>query len=746
MAPTEAFDDMPPALVTEPEVAVAPPSIAEQPTAPMPARRAAIPLWEKLSLAAILALSAFLDFWNLSQNGFGNTYYATAVRSMAMNWHNAYFVAFDPHGVVSIDKPPLGFWLQVLSVKIFGFSGVSLMYPQALAGVISVGLLYAIVRRAFSGPAALLAALALAISPLSVVTNRDNTIDSLLAMTTLLAAWLMLRAAEKGSWGWLIACAVCVGLGFNIKMMAAYLAVPALAAVYLLGAARPWRARFGQLAVAGVIMVVISFAWAVSVDLTPAATRPYVDSSKHNSEIELIIGYNGIQRFTGRSPLPTSTPVIQPKKMPIHLGGQQPQGTLGATLPAPAPKPAAPSSPPSPGENGYPGPFRFFQPLLAGQVSWFLPLALLSILVAATRLRPRSLLRSWRGRHLGPRHQQWVMWTIWLVTMMVFFSFAVFVAAYYMVLLIPAICALSGIGLVMLWEDYQGDSWRGWFLPLGLVLVAVQQVVVVTYYSSWIPWLGSAILDSSVVLALELVVLRALRQAQPVRRVPARTPAAPVPQSALVLALLGITLAPAAWMVASLRPINDGGHPLSGPVRSGPFVELKYADPRLIRYLLSHNEPSTQFVLATGNTEPAESITLTSGAPVLSLGGYTGGDPVFTPQSLATAVQENEVRFFLIPASNLTPQQMAQLYPAVRHFQQQLTGPLSTWVAQHCTPVPPAQWNANPAQIRQPGPFQLYDCSPPPPRCRDTAQACPQSTATNEVMMPPEILWRNHMR
>ena len=49
-------------------------------------------------------------------------FYDAAVRSMGLSWHNFFFGAFEPGGSVSIDKPPVDLWLQVASVKLFGFS------------------------------------------------------------------------------------------------------------------------------------------------------------------------------------------------------------------------------------------------------------------------------------------------------------------------------------------------------------------------------------------------------------------------------------------------------------------------------------------------------------------------------------------------------------------------------------------------------------------------------------------------
>jgi len=256
-------------------------------------------LWRRLALAGVMLISIFMNFYQLGQNGFGNLYYAAAIRSMLDSWRNFFFVAFDPGGFVSIDKPPLGFWLQAASAKVFGFTPFSVFLPQALAGVLSVLLLYHLVRRHFGVVAGLLAALALAISPISVVTNRNNTIDSMLVLVMLLGAWAVLRAAESGKLRWLLLCAVFAGLGFNIKMLEAYLVVPAYGLLYLLAAPRRLRVRIAHLALAALLLLTISLSWAVVVDLTPAASRPYVGSSQNNSEVVPALGYNGIQRLLG---------------------------------------------------------------------------------------------------------------------------------------------------------------------------------------------------------------------------------------------------------------------------------------------------------------------------------------------------------------------------------------------------------------------------------------------------------------
>src|SRR5260370_2543948 len=254
------------------------------------------PAWHHLVLGGIILISVFMNFFRLGQNGFGS-YYPPAVRSMMDNWHTFFFASYDPGGFVTIDKPPVGFWLQVASAKLFGFTSFSVLLPQALAGVLSVLLLYSLVRRHFGEVAGLLAALGLAVSPISVVTNRNITIDSILALVLLLVAWAVLRAAETGRLRWLLLAAVIVGVGFNIKMLEAYLVIPASRLLYLFPTPRSIWKRVGHLAVAGALLLLVSFSWVVAVDLTPASQRPYVDSTQNNSAISLALGYNGIQRL-----------------------------------------------------------------------------------------------------------------------------------------------------------------------------------------------------------------------------------------------------------------------------------------------------------------------------------------------------------------------------------------------------------------------------------------------------------------
>ncbi len=465
--------------------------------------------WRRRALLLIALIAAFCDFYQLQANGYANLYYAAAIRSMMQSWHNFFFVSYDPGGFVSVDKPPLGFWIQTISAKIFGYSGFSILLPEALAGIASVIVLYVLVRRAFGDVAGLLAALALAITPISVVTNRNNTIDSLLVLTSLLAAWAVLRATEQGSLRWLLVGGLLVGLGFNIKMLEAWLILPALALVYLLGAPLRWRTRLLHLVLAGGVLLVISLAWVVAVDLTPASERPYVGSSQTNSEMELAFGYNGIQRLTGAL---------------FNRGGPISSGTnSGFTFPVGV----AGNGPGGASENGQPGFFRLLNEQLGPQVSWLLPFAILGFLAAALTSRgttPTSETESdgglagWTRRlcrsdsrnqaHLNQQQQSLTLWGMWVLTQGVFFSVAGFFHTYYLSMLAPGIAALVGIGAVALWHAFQQGGWLGWLLPVSLVFTAVTQVYLLANYPDYRAWIAPIALGATLIAAGVLIWLR----------------------------------------------------------------------------------------------------------------------------------------------------------------------------------------------------------------------------------------------
>src|SRR2546428_6005850 len=132
--------------------------------------------------------------------------------------------------------PPATLWVIELSGRVFGFLSWSMLAPQAVAGVASVALVHATVKRWFSAPAALLSAAILAVTPVAALMFRFNNPDALLVLLLAGAAYATTRAIDAGSARWLALAGAAVGFGFLTEMMEAVLILPALPLAHLLAA------------------------------------------------------------------------------------------------------------------------------------------------------------------------------------------------------------------------------------------------------------------------------------------------------------------------------------------------------------------------------------------------------------------------------------------------------------------------------------------------------------------------------
>jgi len=657
------------------------------PTVVAPVRRATM-MWHYLALAGVMCIALFFHLYQLDREGYGNMYYAAAVKSMSLDLKSFFFNSFDTASFVTVDKPPLGLWIQVLSVWLFGYSGISLMLPQVIAGVLSVALLYALVRRVFGAWAGLIAALLLAVTPISIAANRNNTMDSQLVFTSLLAAWAVTLAAERGKLRWLLLCTFFVGVGFNIKMLQAYMVLPAFYGVYFLTAATQWWKRFVHLIVATVLLIVVSFAWVVVVDLTPPDARPFIGSSTDNTLMELIVGHNGMARLGGGLRnlfgLTGAPPANrQPPPNPNQPNGAPPNRPPLAPPnqnPTPPQPPQPPPGAPNPGsETGTESIFRLFNQQLAGQATWLLPLALFSLVVLLARLP------------FNNEHRAALLWGAWLIPQVIFFSFAGLFHRYYLEMMSPAIGALTGAGVIALWNDYRDHKWRGWLLPVALIIGAATEIFILSRYAEWSRWLTPIIGGVTVVIGIGLIVARLIRFNNLF-----------ILRGLIALGLCVLLIAPMAWS-ATVFLGGDAGLPfagpelLSSPQRGGSTPDMS----RLITYLES-NRGGAKFLAATLNANSAAPLIIETGEPVMALGGFSGRDNILPAPELAERVKNNEVRFFLVPRQDN------------RGGGPQDNNDLTRWVNQNCRSVERSLW----AVLSPPfgggpnagGGVELFDC------------------------------------
>ncbi|MFC8082073.1 ArnT family glycosyltransferase [Streptomyces sp. NPDC057340] len=301
--PTAAADG-PPAPV--PEGAVPPPAAHRQPRRARRPRLGRVwrgrpedPRWVRPAFLGLLLATALLYLCNLSASGWANSFYSAAVQAGSQSWKAFFFGSLDAGNAITVDKPPAALWPMALAVRIFGLSSWSILVPEVLMGVGTVAVVYAAVRRRFSPAAGLIAGAVLALTPVAALMFRFNNPDALLALLMSVACYLVVRALEDGRTKWLVWAGVAVGFAFLAKTLQAFLILPPLALVYGVCAPVRLRKRLGQLALATAAIVVSGGWWVAVVELWPASSRPYIGGSQNNSFLELTFGYNGLGRLNG---------------------------------------------------------------------------------------------------------------------------------------------------------------------------------------------------------------------------------------------------------------------------------------------------------------------------------------------------------------------------------------------------------------------------------------------------------------
>lgn len=621
---------------------------------------------EQLAMPALAALAGMLYLVNLTVSGWANTYYALAAQAASQSWSALFFGSLDASGFITLDKPPLAILPMAISVKLLGLSSFAVLAPEALLGVGTVVVLFLAVRRSFGVPAAFLAGLVAALTPVAVLIFRYDNPDALLTFLLVAGAWALGRGLEAGRLRWALLAAVFVGLAFLTKYLQAYLVLPAFALTWLLCAPVSLRRRIGGLIASLATVLVASGWWVAIVELIPAASRPYIGGSNGNSVLELIFGYDGLGRIFGNNPGGSAL-----SSAVDGLAAGAGAGRGGPTF------------------SGSPGLLRLLNDQLGGQIAWLVPAALIGLAVGLVLYR--------RARRSDPRLAGYVLWGGWLLTHAVVFSFmSGIIHSYYAVAMAPAVGALVGAGAWDLWTRRDRSTVARLALAAGIVASGALAFVLLDRTPGFAPGLGFAILAiataTGLVLALPAIDLdrRLIR-------------------GAAVLALVAILAGPTAYSVATMAQAHGGGDPAAGPSGDGMAGNgSATADVALVDYLVA-NLGAARWIVAVNGSQSAATIQLAAEQPVMSMGGFTGGDPAPTLSQLQSYVASGQLRYVLLgggangagapggfggPAGGLVG-------PGGASGGGQGTTTVSSWVASSCTAV----------TIDGAGVSGLYDCA-----------------------------------
>jgi 4-amino-4-deoxy-L-arabinose transferase-like glycosyltransferase len=470
------------------------------------------PAWVRPAFVALLVATGFLYIWGLGRSGWANSFYSAAVQAGTKSWKAFFFGSSDASNFITVDKPPASLWVMEISARLFGVNAWSILVPQALEGVATVGVLFVTVRRWFSPGAALLAGAVLALTPVATLMFRYNNPDALLTLLLTIAAYATFRAVEDGRTRWMVLAGSLIGFGFITKMLQALILLPVLALVYLLAGPPKLGRRILQLVYTGVAVVVAGGWWVAALQLTPAADRPYVGGSANNSELNLIFGYNGFGRLTGNE---TGS-----------VGGNGAPGNMW-------------------GPTGW---NRLFLSSMGGQISWLIPGALIGLLAALwmTRRAPRT----------DRTRTGFLVFGGWLLLTGAVFSFAHgIIHPYYTVALAPAVGALVGMGASTLWRNRK-QIFPRLALAVAVLATVAWAFVILGWSPTWYPALRWALVALGIVAAVGIALLPRARGV--------------LAAGIAAFGIASIIAAPAAYSLNTAATPHDGAIPSAGPpIRNG---------------------------------------------------------------------------------------------------------------------------------------------------------------------------------
>ncbi len=577
-------------------------------------------------MGSVVALALVSYAWGITGEGWGNLYYAASVRSMDRSWSGFFFGTFDPARLVTTDKPPLAFWIQVGFVRLFGYHGWVLLVPQALEGAATVLVLYLAVSRWQGFGAGLIAAVVLTVTPVVVAINRDNNPDTLLMLLLVGAAYTTTRALQSDRLSWLVATGVLVATASVAKSLTAWMILPAVGGAYLLCGPSATRRRALRLAALGAVVAVGTLAWPALVDLTPASQRPYVEGSAHDSELELTFVTNGLDRLVG-------------SRRPAH-----PTHRTAGQLASPATPTAA--SPAGSGSLGARGPLRLLTGGFGGQIGWLLPLAGLA--------SASGLWVAWRRRHPAAERGGWILWAVWLGTAVAVISFGGGVShLYYANEAAPQVAATVGAGTVLWIEAWRRGQALGWLLPAAIGGSALAGYQIAQRAGGSFAWVAPTIALGG---CLAVVLLVASRLGAPGTGRAGGTGSRVERwwRPAVALGAAALLIGPLVWALQPLRHPTDGGDPRAGPAltRVDTAAEVAALGPAL-RWVEARTA-GVRHPLALATTDDAGAWVVADG-PVVGLGGFFGNEPLPPTTRLRQLIRSDAIGYVLVDPALSTP-------------------------------------------------------------------------------------------
>ena len=596
-------------------------------------------------LVFILFVGAFLRFSRI--NDFDNPYYTATAFSVIKTWNNFLFASSDPLGVVSVDKPPLAFWLQGIGIYLFGTEKWAVNIFQAILGIISILILYSLIKPTFGRISALVSSSILCVIPSSVIIDSRNEPDALMMFLVLCSSFFIIKSVRSNNVFWLIPFALFIGLAFNTKMLVALIPLPVFFLYYFLSKDENLFKKIKHLFLTSLLITIISFSWVFIVWITPSNERPWVGSTSDNSIWTLVFEYNGFNRFEGFLGRPPQG--APPQGIPSQLSVGPPQGGV---------------APLQMFDQGY-GILGLLFGRIGASTGWLLGWAILLGIINVSSSLSKSRLKNYKNIEnffkKDEYHSESFMWFFWLI--LGFFIFGVANAtdthAYYLVALSIPIAGVFGIAFTQILEKVKNGTFPIQIIPIGMIMIVITQIL-------WGNDLSGRLI-SGVIMVVSIVISILMFSFLGKKNLYDH-----LSKYLLITGFITIIFLPSVIGFKSGGNIAGQGRNLpiipppilnsqnyyGVPVRSN-FSPSEIYFEKIKNIVNKENLNKEQYVVITSRAREA-SLFIIKDINAFSMNGFSGRDPIFTNSSFDNLVDNYKYVFYisndrdrLLPQNNL---------------------------------------------------------------------------------------------
>jgi len=228
----------------------------------------------------------------------------------------------------------------------------------------------------------------------------------------------------------------------------------------------------------------------------------------------------------------------------------------------------------------------------------------------------------------------------WLIIHAIVFSLTSgTIHPYYVIVMAPAIAALVGATLPTLWQTYKNHKFLWLFLPAAIGLTTYTSYIILGY-KNYLPILSTIVLVTGGA-SIILLIINKFKSFKPIQYL------------AIITGVTSCLIGPAYFTLTTINVSHTGSIPTSGPSGTSGKTnnESSQANSQLINFLLT-NQGSADWIIAVASANESAPIQITSGQPVMAIGGFKGNDNIITLEEFKQLVADGKIKYYLSSNGN----------------------------------------------------------------------------------------------